>query len=78
MHRVATEFGYALQYSVFICDLTPVELIRMKGALSDAANLRIDSIAIFDLGKPDGRGIECVQYLGTRPRLPRRSSPEVW
>jgi CRISPR-associated protein Cas2 len=78
VHRVAMQFGYPLQYSVFICDLTSVELIRMKAALSDAANLGVDSIAIFDLGRPDGRGVECVQFLGVRRPLGGSADPEVW
>lgn len=78
VHRIATEFGYPLQYSLFVCDLTSPELIRMKAALCAAANLKTDSIAIFDLGRPDGRAVDCVEFLGHRPSLDGPPSAAVW
>jgi hypothetical protein len=26
-----------------------------------------DTIGIFDLGPPTGRGIECIEFIGTAP-----------
>jgi CRISPR-associated protein Cas2 len=78
IHQVAKAFGYPLQYSVFVCDLTPVELIALKRALTAAANLRHDSIAIFDLGPADRRGVECIEFLGVRRNLEDTSKPAVW
>jgi CRISPR-associated protein Cas2 len=78
VHGVARDYGYPLQYSVFVCDLTKVELLSMKGDLLDEVRLTEDSIGIFDPGKPDGRGIECVEYLGTRRTIPDSGQPTVW
>lgn len=78
IHQVAKDFGFPLQYSVFICDLTALELLGLKQALTRAAKLNEDSIAILDLGPPDGRGIECIEFLGARRQLHDTSTAEVW
>jgi CRISPR-associated protein Cas2 len=52
VHRVATDFGEPLQYSLFVCDLTQVELSRFKSALLDEMKTTEDSVSIFDLGAP--------------------------
>lgn len=75
---MAEDFGYPLQYSVFVCDLTPVELIALKDALSAEMKLASDSVGLFDLGPPRGRGVECVEYLGVGPRVPRTDQPAIW
>ena len=78
VHKVAKDFGFPLQYSVFICDLTTLELLGLKRALTREANLAQDSIAILELGHPDGRGIECIEFLGTRRPLEDSSTAVVW
>jgi CRISPR-associated protein Cas2 len=70
VHRVATDYGEPLQYSVFVCDLTGVELIALKRALLAVIKTTEDSIGIFDLGAPARRGIECIEFLGARRDLP--------
>lgn len=63
-------FGYPLQYSVFICDLDPVERLAMLGRLTEVMDHRQDSVAIVDLGDAKVRGVECIQALGRREPLP--------
>lgn len=70
VHRVAKDHGDALQYSVFVCDLTKVELITMRSLLLEEINQQEDSIGIFDLGPPTGRGLACVEFIGVRLPLP--------
>ncbi len=77
-HQVATEFGYALQYSVFVCDLDRMERVRLEAAMLDVINTRIDSVLLFDLGESDGRGVRCVRHLGTAPTLPTSDGPAIW
>lgn len=43
VHKVATAFGTALQYSVFVCDLTVGELCDLRGALRDVMHFGEDS-----------------------------------
>ena|SRR5579875_199003 len=70
VHRVAADYGEPLQYSVFVCDLTAVELLLLKGALLAEIKTSEDSVGIFDLGPPSGRGVRCIEFLGVRRDLP--------
>lgn len=77
VHRVAKDFGDPLQYSVFVCDLTAIELLRLKDRMRTAMNHVEDSVGIFDLGPATGRGIQCVEFMGARPHMPS-GGPVVW
>jgi CRISPR-associated protein Cas2 len=77
VHQVAKAWGYPLQYSVFICDLTRSELLMMKSDLSGEMSVAQDSVGIFDLGPPDGRGVKCVEFIGESRDLPDDDA-EVW
>ncbi len=77
VHKVAKAWGDPLQYSVFVCDLTRVELFLMKEDLLQEMKLDEDSVGIFDLGPPQGRGLTCIEFIGTRRWLPD-DAPAVW
>lgn len=70
VHRVASDHGEPLQYSVFVCDLTRTELIALKRALLAEIKTSEDSVGIFDLGAPAGRGVQCIDFIGVRRELP--------
>lgn len=78
VHQVVKDFGFPLQYSVFICDLTAVDLVGLRGALIQEAKLTEDSIAILDLGRPDGRGIDCIEFIGVRRALEDSAAAAIW
>jgi CRISPR-associated protein Cas2 len=78
VNKVAKAYGDPLQYSVFVCDLTRVELIGLKADLLAEMNTREDSVGIFDLGQPKGRGLRCVEFIGARRQLPDSDEPAVW
>ncbi|HXF97377.1 MAG TPA: CRISPR-associated endonuclease Cas2 [Gaiellaceae bacterium] len=50
--RVADEFGYRLQYSVFICDLSDVERTRLEQAVRNVVNFAEDRVVLVELGPP--------------------------
>lgn len=77
VHGLVVDFGERLQYSVYVCDLTKVELIELRSDLRDAMNLDEDSVSIFDLGPPNGRVATKVEHLGTTPTLPT-DEVEIW
>ena len=77
VHQVAKAWGYPLQYSVFVCDLTRSELLMMKRDLAGEMSVVQDSVGIFDLGPPDGRGVKCVELIGKDRELPDDNA-EVW
>lgn len=68
VHRTAKEYGLALQYSVFVCDLGREDLIHLKWDLGDIINHMEDAVAIVDLG--EAVDVHRFEFLGVRPRLP--------
>jgi CRISPR-associated protein Cas2 len=77
VHRVAKDFGEPLQYSLFVCDLTAVELLRLRSALLEEMKQTEDSVSIFDLGPPSGRGVRCIEFIGQRRGLPTEDAT-IW
>lgn len=77
VHQVAKTWGYPLQYSVFVCDLTRSELLMMRNDLAEEMSVVQDSVGIFDLGPPTGRGVQCVEFIGKSRELPDGDA-EVW
>ena len=63
-------YGWPMQYSVFICDLDRIELLRLKTALGDVIHHGVDSVALIDLGEPQERGRRCFEFMGAAPKLP--------
>lgn len=70
VHEVVTGYGDRLQYSVYVCDLSRAELVRLRWDLGDEINEFEDEVAILDLGEPDGRGTSAFEFLGVHPALP--------
>lgn len=77
IHKIAKAWGDPLQYSVFVCDLSRSELTKMRAGLVSEMQVDEDSISFFDLGAPSGRGIECIEFIGTRRGLPD-SGAQIW
>lgn len=72
VHKNVKGYGYALQYSVWICDLDRQELIALKWTIGDTINQDEDAVAIIDLGPAeDTRRFE---FLGVHPNLPRQGA----
>lgn len=75
VYKAMCGHGDPLQYSVFRCELSPIELQQLKEKLWPVLNLAEDRVMIVDLGPADGRGDECIEFWGD-PRVtpPVRSS----
>ncbi|MGH9172412.1 MAG: CRISPR-associated endonuclease Cas2 [Acidimicrobiales bacterium] len=71
VHASMKGFGWAMQYSVFVCDLDEVEVLDLKRNIGEIINARVDSIAIVRLGSPQERGRSCFEFMGVPPYLPR-------
>ncbi len=69
IHRKLGGYGDPLQYSVFLCDLSPVERQLLLRDLATLIDHRADRVMLADLGPSDGRGAEAVEFLGRRPEL---------
>ncbi len=77
VHEVVKGYGYSLQYSLFICDLSEMEKIGLRSDLGRVIRFTEDSIAIVDLGDASSRGMQCFEFMGLRPRFPRSGGPTI-
>ena len=64
VYRKMRGFGDPLQYSVFRCQLSPVERILLIEALTPLLNHREDQVMLIDIGPADGRALNVIQTLG--------------
>lgn len=64
VHRICKDYGLHLQFSVFECDLTAKEKIRMEARLRDVMNLAEDQVLFIDLGPAAHRGERAITALG--------------
>ncbi len=69
-YRKMCGFGDPMQYSVFQCALSDVELTLMKEALGAIINQAEDRVMIVDVGPVEGRAAAAFQFLGLQRRLP--------
>jgi CRISPR-associated protein Cas2 len=63
-------YGHRMQYSVFLCDLSPTELVYLRGDLEQVIRPSEDSIMLIDLGREDNPS--SIVFLGRHNRLPTR------
>ena len=77
VHDVVRCHGYRLQYSVFLCDLTPAEKFGLMVALREVINSREDSIALIDLGELGRIGGARIEFMGASLPLPDGGSTIV-
>jgi len=57
-------YGDHLQYSVFECQLTEVDLVRCKAELSEIIDHQEDQVLFVNLGPSEGRGERVITALG--------------
>lgn len=57
-------YGDHLQYSVFECQLRPVDLVKLKAELAEIIHHREDQVLFVDLGPAEGRGERVITALG--------------
>lgn len=57
-------YGDHLQYSVFECQLTPTDLVRLRAELSAIIHHDKDQVLFVDLGPAEGRGDRVITALG--------------
>jgi CRISPR-associated protein Cas2 len=70
VHKTMKGFGWAMQYSVFVCDLSPTEVFALRSAIGGLISHDVDSVALIDCGDPAERGRAAFSFLGPVPELP--------
>lgn len=77
-YKTMCGFGHPVQYSVFRCELSPVERQLLKESLWSIMNWSHDRVMLIDLGPVDGRGDTCIEFWGEpRIALPSRGAAIV-
>ncbi|WP_199590010.1 CRISPR-associated endonuclease Cas2 [Bremerella cremea] len=62
--KTMRDFGDHLQYSIFECQFTPVDLAKCRHALNDIIHHHEDQVLFVDLGPVEGRGDRVISALG--------------
>jgi len=62
--KTMRDYGDHLQFSVFECQLTPTDLVKLRAALSGIINHDEDQVLFVDLGPSEGRGDRVITALG--------------
>ena len=57
-------WGDHLQFSVFECQLRPVDLVRLRAELAEIIHHDQDQVLFIDLGPTEGRGDRVITALG--------------
>jgi CRISPR-associated protein Cas2 len=74
-YRKLCGFGTALQYSVFRCELSALQLHALKEGLWEILNLMEDRVMVVNLGPAGARGDDCVEFWGQpRTEVPKRTA----
>jgi len=69
-------FGNRVQYSVFRCELSEADKVRMKAKLDKLIHHDEDQILVIDIGPAPGRGDRCIDSIG-RAYRPIEREPVV-
>jgi CRISPR-associated protein Cas2 len=64
VHRAMRDFGDHLQYSIFECQFTPIDLAKCRHALGLLIKHNEDQVLFVDLGPTEGRGERVISALG--------------
>jgi CRISPR-associated protein Cas2 len=62
--QVMRGYGDHLQYSVFECQLTPMDLARLRADLNAIIHHTEDQVLFVNLGPAEGRGDRVITALG--------------
>ena len=62
--KTMRNYGDHLQYSVFECQLTPIDLAKCQHELREIIKHDVDQVLFVDLGSAEGRGDRVISALG--------------
>ncbi|XZE22242.1 CRISPR-associated endonuclease Cas2 [Pirellulaceae bacterium SH449] len=62
--KTMRNWGDHLQYSVFECQLTSTEMMKLKSELADIIHHTLDQVLFINLGPSEGRGDRVIESLG--------------
>lgn len=62
--KTMRDFGDHLQYSIFECQFTAIDLAKCRHILSEIIKHNEDQVLFVDLGPTEGRGERVIAALG--------------
>jgi len=62
--KTMRDYGDHLQYSVFECQFTPIDLAKCRHELSEIIKHDEDQVLFINLGPSEGRGERVIEALG--------------
>lgn len=62
--KICRDYGEHLQFSVFECDLNPMEKAQLEAALGEVIKYDEDQVLFVSLGPAEGRGERVITALG--------------
>jgi len=62
--KTMRDYGDHLQFSVFECQLTATDLVKLRAELAKIINHDVDQVLFVDLGPSEGRGDRVITALG--------------
>jgi CRISPR-associated protein Cas2 len=62
--KTMRDYGDHLQFSVFECQLTATDLVKLRAELAKTINHDEDQVLFVDLGPSEGRGDRVITALG--------------
>ena len=62
--KAMRNWGDHLQFSVFECQLTRMDLVRLRAELGEIIHHKEDQVLFVDLGPAEGRGDRVITALG--------------
>lgn len=62
--KTLRDYGDHLQYSIFECQLNPIDLAKLRHELSEIIKHNEDQVLFVDLGPTSGRGERVITALG--------------
>jgi len=74
VHKRMRGFGDPLQYSVFLCLLSPKELALLYESIDNEIKKSEDRIIVVNLGPEEGNAEERITFVGLKRELPSRHS----
>lgn len=77
VYKMMRGFGDHLQYSVFRCELSRAERVKMVAALDPLIHHGEDQVLIVDIGPADGRSRKAFTALGRAYTHPERHAVVV-
>lgn len=58
--RICKDYGQRVQNSVFECEVTEAQYVKLKDALSAVMDKSLDSIRFYHLNKNESRRVETI------------------